>query len=74
MEFKATGLVTRSQYYFFDNFTRNYESGKQTDVILMDIAKAFDTAPHNRLRLKLQWYSMAGNAYQWISSFFTTKE
>ena len=33
------------------DLTRNYE--KQTDVILMDIAKPFDTVPHNRLRLKL---------------------
>jgi len=31
--------------------------------------KAFDTVPHNRLRYKLQWYGVAGNIYQWISSF-----
>ena len=44
---------------------------KQTDVIFMDIAKAFDTVPHNRLRHKLQWYGIVGNTYQWISSFLS---
>jgi len=45
--------------------------GKQTDVTLMDIAKAFDKVPHNRLRHELQWYGVAGNAYRWISSFLS---
>jgi len=35
----------------------------------MDIAKAFYTVPHNRLRHKLQWYAIVSNTYQWISSF-----
>ena len=37
----------------------------------MDIAKAFDTVPHKRLRFKLQWCSIVGNTYQWISSFLS---
>jgi len=45
----------------------------QTDVILMDIAKAFDTVPHNRLRYKLRWYGVTGNTYQWISSFLNER-
>ena len=35
----------------------------------MDIAKAFDTVPHNRLKLKLQWDGITGTTFQWISSF-----
>ena len=50
---------------------KSYDNGKQTDVIFMDIAKAFDTVPHNRLRHKLQWYGIVGNTYQWISSFLS---
>ena len=34
----------------------------------MDIAKAFDTIPHHRLKLKLQWY-ITRITFQWISSF-----
>jgi len=37
----------------------------------MDIAKAFDTVPHKRLKLKLQWYGIVDNTYQWISSFLS---
>ena len=35
----------------------------------MDIAKAFDTVPHNRLKLKLKWYGITGITFQWILSF-----
>ena len=36
------------------------------NVIFMDIAKAFDTVPHDRLRHKLQWNGIVDNTYQWI--------
>ena len=45
----------------------------ESRLTLMDIAKAFDTVPYNRLRHKLQWYGVAGNAYQWISSFLNDR-
>lgn len=38
---------------YFNNLAKSYDSSKQTNVISMDIAKAFDTVPHNRLRHKL---------------------
>jgi len=37
----------------------------------MDIAKAFDTVPHQRLSQKLKWYGVTGNTHQWISSFLS---
>ena len=58
---------------FINDLAKSYDNGKQTDVILMDIAKAFDTVPHNRLRHKLQWYGIIGNTYQWISSFLSDR-
>ena len=38
-----------------NDLTKSYDAGQQSDV---DIAKAFDTIPHNRLKLKLSmvWY------------------
>ena len=56
---------------FINDLAKSYDNGKQTDVIFMDIAKAFDTVPHKRLRCKLQWYGIVGNSYQWISSFLS---
>ena len=58
---------------FINDLAKSYDNGTQTDVIFMDIAKAFDTVPHNRLRHKLQWYGIVGNAYQWISSFLSDR-
>ena len=39
---------------FINDLAKSYDNGKQTDVIPMDISKALDTVPHNRLRHKLQ--------------------
>ena len=52
---------------------KSYDAGQQSDVIIMhmDITKAFDTFPHNRLKLELQWYGITGTMFQWISSFLT---
>ena len=58
---------------FINDLAKSYDNGKQTDVIFMDIAKAFDTVPHKRLRSKLQWYGIVGNTYQWISSFLSDR-
>ena len=54
-----------------NDLTKSYDAGQQSDVIFMDIAKAFDTVPHNRLKLKLQWYDITGITFQWILSFPT---
>ena len=56
-----------------NDLTKSYDAGQQSDVICMDIAKAFDTVPHNRLKLKLQWYGITGITFQWISSFLAMR-
>ena len=52
-----------------NGLTKCYDAGKQSDLICMDISKGFNTDPHNRLKLKLQWYGITGTTFQWISSF-----
>ena len=47
-----------------NDLTKRYDAGQQSDVICMDIAKVFDTVPHNRLKLKLQWYGITGITFQ----------
>ena len=51
--FRSNKFCDMQLISFFDDLTRNYDCGKQTDVILIDIAKAFNTVPHSRLKLKL---------------------
>ena len=44
---------------------------KQTDLIIMDFAKAFDKVPHRRLLHKLDHYGIRGSTHKWISSWLS---
>jgi hypothetical protein len=44
------------------------------DSIYFDFSKAFDTVPHQRLRVKLEAYSIHGNLLSWIEAFLTGRE
>ena len=37
---------------------------KQTDVFIMDFAKAFDKVPHRRLLYKLDYYGIRGSTHK----------
>ena len=52
------------------DFAFNLNNKKQTDIILLDFSKAFDKVSHRLLKLKLNFYGIKDQAYQWISSFF----
>ena len=41
---------------------------KQTDLIIMDFAKAIDKVPQGRLLHKLDYYVIRGSTHKWISS------
>ena len=43
----------------------------QTDVIIMDFAKAFDNVPHRRLLYKLDNYGIRGSTHKWITSWLS---
>ena len=47
----------------------NLESGKQTDVLIVDFSKAFDHVNHSLLLHKLQCYGVQGTTNAWVSSF-----
>ena len=40
---------------------------RQTDVIIMDFAKAFDKVQHKRLLYKLHVYGIRGSTHKWIA-------
>ena len=46
---------------------------KQVDVILLDFAKAFDTAPHQRLFTKLHFYGIQNDTYNWIKAWLSNR-
>ena len=41
---------------------------RQTDVIIMDFAKAFDKVPHKGLLTKLHYYGTRGSTHKWVTS------
>ena len=46
---------------------------KQTDVIIMDFAKAFDKVPHMRLLYKLDYFGIRRSTHKWISSWLSER-
>jgi len=52
-----------------DELINNTEQGKQTDILIMDFAKAFDKVNHRLLLHKLHHYGIQGNINTWIQDF-----
>ena len=51
------------------DLSSSHNKRTQTDAIILDFSKAFDTVPHNRLILKLTHTGVNPKIIQWISSF-----
>ena len=52
--------------------TRN--SSKTTDVIFLDLSKAFDSVPHERLLLKLNRHGIDGPLLLWFRNFLKNRQ
>ena len=46
-----------------------FDKNKQTDVLYLDFAKAFDTVDHATLIEKLKWYGVTGQLLDWFSDY-----
>ena len=56
---------------FTQDVLKTLRAGQQSDVIIMDFAKAFDKVSHWRLVLKLKNYGVNGNINTWIQNFLS---
>ena len=52
--------------------TRNLS--KASDVIFLDLSKASDSVPHERLLLKLNRYGIDGQLHLWFRNFLTNRK
>ena len=57
-----------------DIIMSSLDHGSPVDVIYLDIQKAFDSVPHNRLLLKVESYGISGKFLGWIESFLSDRE
>ena len=46
---------------------------KQTDILLLNFSKAFDTVPDRRLLNKLMYYGISDPTLQWINIFLSNR-
>ena len=58
---------------FIQEFNFKNNQNIQTDLIIMDFAKAFDKVPHKRLLYKLNYYGIRHNTLKWIEAFLTDR-
>jgi outer membrane lipopolysaccharide assembly protein LptE/RlpB len=54
-----------------EELTTSVAAGVQTDIVIMDFAKAFDKVNHSLLLHKLFDYGIQGDIHRWIQSFLT---
>ena len=50
-----------------------YDNRLQTDIVILDFSKAFDTVPHDRLLTKLQHMGITSTTNAWIKGFLTNR-
>ena len=56
-----------------DDLMKNYNSGIQTDVAILDFSKAFDTVPHDKLLGKFRSYGFHAPLLDWLSHFLSDR-
>ena len=56
-----------------NDWAKSINCRTQTDVILLDFSKAFDTVPHQRLLSKLNFYGIRDRSLDWIKAFLTDR-
>ena len=63
-----TQLLTTMQ-----DILSSHDAGRQTEVIILDFSKAFDTVPHSKLLHKLDHYGVRGTVHTWLTNFLTQR-
>ena len=54
---------------FYHEIGQSLDKSLQSDIVYLDLAKAFDSVSHQRLLLKLSRYGVSGKLLQWFESY-----
>ena len=57
-----------------EEIARSLDNNQQTDVLILDFSKAFDTVAHQRLLRKLEYYGICDKTHGWIKTWLTTRK
>ena len=86
-QFERNNILTTAQHGFrknrsyksqliltTDDLATTIDKGGQVKNILLDFSKAFNKVPHvhDRLLLRLHFYSIRGNTHRWIENFLSS--
>jgi retron-type reverse transcriptase len=55
------------------DLSQNNDKNIQTDLIIMDFAKAFDKVPHKRLLYKMKYFGISEQLINWVKSFLSNR-
>ncbi len=56
-----------------EHIGRELDRGKQTDVLYLDMSKAFDKVSHNQLLHRLRAFGFEGSILKWFASYLTNR-
>ena len=56
-----------------EEIARSLDKGEETDLIIMDFSKAFDSGPHQRLLVKLRFYGIRCIPSTWLTQWLTCR-
>ena len=56
-----------------DDLAKNIDNGYQSDMIVLDFAKAFDKVNHKGLLKKVRHYGIRNNIFNWLEAFLTNR-
>ena len=61
--------MRNAAYHTVVHLARSVNDRNQTDLFILDFSKAFDKVAHERLLLKLEYYSIRGLVLAWIKAW-----
>ena len=67
-------FILQQMLVFCSNLFENLTSHSQSDVIYLDLAKAFDTVQHTELLYKLRSVGITGDLWWWFKSYLSGRQ
>ena len=73
-EFLKSRSTTTQLVQVFSDIQYGFDNNGQSDVLYLDLSKAFDTIPHDLLILKLKYYGFHGSLLKWLCSYLSGRQ